>query len=626
MISRWTHSASLLVAVGAMWGVTNSSAGQTSQYTVTNLGAVPDAYITSGVRMNNLGHVVGYSIFIRQGEPSIKPWVWTPEDGFTVLPPPPDMYQGRARAMDISDTGIIAGDGGFDAGIAWRYENGVYETFGQVGGMNIAYLGAVNDLGDVVGTAKDSQFTTEDEIFLDINGGETQQLTPGDAGGRGTDINNNGQICGYSQGPMSGFGAFIWDQTNGFEFLGTAGLAYSFANDMNDSGQVVGYAQSASGNTHNSWIYTPGSGQQVLPTRGATAINNLGQVVGTITCCGPDEPWLWTDQGGTVMLWELFDFAAAGLSGPNSRDINDAGQILLSTYDNNAGGYRPVVLTPVPGGSGACCLGEDGCLADASEEDCAAQKGTFLGVGTQCEACIPTGACCLTDGDCLSFTPETECSAMAGYYQGDDTSCAVVGCQPNLPNDDCTDALPIGLGDTAFSTLGASTDGPDLPASCSEPAGVYFGMDVWFLYEPDGNGTLIVSTCNQADYDTRIAAYTGDCDSLEIAGCNDDIPPPTCYYGTSIMDVPVTCGEPVLIRVGSYSVYTGTGTLTLSFDGEPCDPQSDLNGDGRVGPGDLAILLGSWGPCGDCGNCSADLDGDCTVGAADLAMLLGNWG
>ncbi len=64
------------------------------------------------------------------------------------------------------------------------------------------------------------------------------------------------------------------------------------------------------------------------------------------------------------------------------------------------------------------------------------------------------------------------------------------------------------------------------------------------------------------------------------------------------------------------------GAAVLEFGGTP----GDLNGDGTVGAADLAILLGSWGPCGDCGDCPADLDGDCTVGAADLAMLLGNWG
>ncbi len=53
---------------------------------------------------------------------------------------------------------------------------------------------------------------------------------------------------------------------------------------------------------------------------------------------------------------------------------------------------------------------------------------------------------------------------------------------------------------------------------------------------------------------------------------------------------------------------------------------ADLDGDGQVGAADLAILLGNWGPCVNCGICPADLDGDCAVGPADLAILLGNWG
>ncbi len=52
----------------------------------------------------------------------------------------------------------------------------------------------------------------------------------------------------------------------------------------------------------------------------------------------------------------------------------------------------------------------------------------------------------------------------------------------------------------------------------------------------------------------------------------------------------------------------------------------DVNLDAFVDAADLALLLGSWGPCPDCANCPADLDNDCTVGALDLAILLGNWG
>ncbi len=50
---------------------------------------------------------------------------------------------------------------------------------------------------------------------------------------------------------------------------------------------------------------------------------------------------------------------------------------------------------------------------------------------------------------------------------------------------------------------------------------------------------------------------------------------------------------------------------------------ADLDGDGGVGAFDLALLLGSWGPCREC---PADFDDSGDVGAFDLAQLLGAWG
>jgi len=54
----------------------------------------------------------------------------------------------------------------------------------------------------------------------------------------------------------------------------------------------------------------------------------------------------------------------------------------------------------------------------------------------------------------------------------------------------------------------------------------------------------------------------------------------------------------------------------------------DVDGDGFVGPGDLFLLLGSWGQsCAAAPSaCDADVDGDGFVGPGDLFMLLGNWG
>ena len=68
---------------------------------------------------------------------------------------------------------------------------------------------------------------------------------------------------------------------------------------------------------------------------------------------------------------------------------------------------------------------------------------------------------------------------------------------------------------------------------------------------------------------------------------------------------------------------TNSGSAYL-FDAarDPAWPW-DFDGDGEVGPYDLAFLLGFWGP--NPGH-PADLDGDGEVGPADLAILLGNWG
>lgn len=55
----------------------------------------------------------------------------------------------------------------------------------------------------------------------------------------------------------------------------------------------------------------------------------------------------------------------------------------------------------------------------------------------------------------------------------------------------------------------------------------------------------------------------------------------------------------------------------------PCTSLSDLNGDGRIDGGDLAILLGSWGNCD--AQCPADLNGDGVVDGLDLCDLLGSW-
>ncbi|MCZ6651762.1 MAG: hypothetical protein O7D91_01900 [Planctomycetota bacterium] len=70
--------------------------------------------------------------------------------------------------------------------------------------------------------------------------------------------------------------------------------------------------------------------------------------------------------------------------------------------------------------------------------------------------------------------------------------------------------------------------------------------------------------------------------------------------------------------------YTGSAYLFDAASAPACP--ADFDGDGAVGPFDLALLLGNWGPCADPDNCPADLDGNGEVGPFDLALVLGNWG
>ncbi|MCA9291884.1 MAG: right-handed parallel beta-helix repeat-containing protein [Phycisphaerales bacterium] len=81
---------------------------------------------------------------------------------------------------------------------------------------------------------------------------------------------------------------------------------------------------------------------------------------------------------------------------------------------------------------------------------------------------------------------------------------------------------------------------------------------------------------------------------------------------------PRAINDPTIGGGGSLPVDIGA----FEYPGDPAH-SPDLNGDGDVGPADLAALLGAWGTEGCV---AADLNGDREVGPADLAVLLGAWG
>jgi hypothetical protein len=149
--------------------------------------------------------------------------------------------------------------------------------------------------------------------------------------------------------------------------------------------------------------------------------------------------------------------------------------------------------------------------------------------------------------------------------------------------DNCADAQVIGDGVWAFETLNSTTDGPALPAGCDEGTGngLSFEHDVWYEHVASCTGTLTISTCDDADYDTRLAVYgngTAVCncptDNTTFIACNDDAA--GCVSGTSELVLPVTNGECLTIRVGGAFGVEGSGNLTITCAPDTCENASPV--------------------------------------------------
>ena len=157
-----------------------------------------------------------------------------------------------------------------------------------------------------------------------------------------------------------------------------------------------------------------------------------------------------------------------------------------------------------------------------------------------------------------------------------------------VPNDGCrTPAVAIN-GDTAFSTIGATTDGPDEPTACRFSSYSDIGSDIWYRYAATCDGNLTVDLCN-SNYDTKLAVYDG-CGQCPVSSppleCNDDS---SCGL-RSYVTVPAVLGHCYTIRIGGYLGVQGTGTMRVSCD----------------------VIAPPSGACCDDGSCFATLtEADC---------------
>ncbi|GIV35221.1 MAG: hypothetical protein KatS3mg031_2756 [Chitinophagales bacterium] len=139
-------------------------------------------------------------------------------------------------------------------------------------------------------------------------------------------------------------------------------------------------------------------------------------------------------------------------------------------------------------------------------------------------------------------------------------------CPPAPANDLCADALAIFCGESVSGTTQSATaDSVSFCGTSNSAPGVWYSFT--------GTGDFVtVSTCNAANYDTKISVFTDGCGTLTCVGGNDDFT--GCSGFTSEVGFLSTPGVQYLILVHGFQ--NESGSFTLSVNCEPVTATNDL--------------------------------------------------
>lgn len=226
----------------------------------------------------------------------------------------------------------------------------------------------------------------------------------------------------------------------------------------------------------------------------------------------------------------------------------------------------------------AVCAADSFCCDVEWDSTCVDFANALCGGGGVCGdpaagACdVANGTPGCDDGECCSNVCAEDPYCCDTAWDSLCVSGAAVLCFGGDPpkNDLCVDAIDLGSGDsvTPFSSLGALTDGIELPPECESFGEIIIRADIWFTWTATTNETVVISTCNDANFDSRLALWEGDCDNLSLVACNDD--GLGCAGFTSELISPVVAGTTYIIQLGGYlPPAQGDGNLTIC-EGDDC--------------------------------------------------------
>ncbi len=205
-----------------------------------------------------------------------------------------------------------------------------------------------------------------------------------------------------------------------------------------------------------------------------------------------------------------------------------------------------------------------------------------------------------------------------------DDNCALIP-DAGPAGDDCGNAQTATDGDITFTTVGATTDGPDGSPLCDFVGDANVASDIWYCYTASCDGLATIGLCGSG-YDTKLAVYAGcGCPAGEPLICSDDDCGST--YLTSRTTLAVTAGEQYTIRIGGFGGDTGDGFLHIACgqqSGCPADATGDCfdpAGNGSPGCADPLCCVAVCNHDRFCcdvewdARCASEAEGYCADGA-----------
>jgi probable HAF family extracellular repeat protein len=305
--------------------------------------------------VNNSGQVAGAALnaipdlyagfFFLPGATQVHAFLWTNSKGMQDLG---TLGGTDSSALFINERGQIAG---------WSFTNTTPNSAMTACGFSVANV------------------PTEDP-FIWMNGKMTDLGTLGGTCGQANDLNNRGQVAGFSDlAEDSTEHPFLWSEGEGMKDLGTLGGTFGHADSLNDAGEVVGTATTTGDLFGRAFLWRNGVMTNLGtlgtdPDSEAFSVNLQGQVVGGtgIFNVVDHSAFLWEHGGPMVDLNTLVP-PNPNLQLTLALYINDRGEIAaLGTF--SSGDRHAFVLIPCDENH----AGVEGCDFDTVDAETAAQE------------------------------------------------------------------------------------------------------------------------------------------------------------------------------------------------------------------------------------------------------------